>query len=53
MTETLDTKNRKQRTVTKLPAWIWVEVLRPSQQFFSHAGTESPHAGYYEYFFGR
>ena len=30
----------------------WVEALRPSQQFFSHVGTEPPHPRYYQYFLG-
>ena len=32
---------------------VWVEALRPSQQFFSHVGMEPPLPGYYQYFFGR
>ena len=28
----------------------WVEALRPSQQFFSHVGTEPPLTGYHQYF---
>ena len=31
---------------------VWVEALRPSQQFFSHVGTEPPLPGYYQYFLG-
>ena len=33
--------------------FVWVEALRPSQQFFSHVWTEPPLPGYYQYFFGR
>ena len=33
--------------------FVWVEALRPSQQFFIHVGTEPPLPGYYRYFFGR
>ena len=29
-----------------------VEALRPSQQFFSHVGTEPPLPGYYQYLLG-
>ena len=32
---------------------VWVEALRPSQQFFIHVATEPPLPGYYQYFFGR
>ena len=32
--------------------FVWVEALRPSQQFFSHVGTEPPLPGYYQYFWG-
>ena len=36
--------------------WVFlcvkVETLRPSQQFFSHVGTEPPLPGYYQYFLG-
>ena len=32
--------------------FVWVEALRPSQQFFSHVGTEPPLPGYYQYFLG-
>ena len=28
------------------------KALRPSQQFFSHVGTEPPLPGYYQYFLG-
>ena len=31
---------------------VWVEALSPSQQFFSHVGTEPPLLGYYQYFLG-
>ena len=31
---------------------VWVEALRPGQQFFSHVGTEPPLPGYYQYFLG-
>ena len=31
---------------------VWVEALRPSQQCFSHVGTEPPLPGYYQYFLG-
>ena len=31
---------------------VWVEALRPSQQFFSHVRTEPPLPGYYQYFLG-
>ena len=31
---------------------VWVEALRPSQQLFSHVGTEPPLPGYYQYFLG-
>ena len=38
------------------PLWVclfvWVEALRPSQQFFSHVETEPPLSGYYQYFLG-
>ena len=30
--------------------FVWVEALRPGQQFFSHVGTEPPLPGYYQYF---
>ena len=33
--------------------FVWVEALGPSQQFFSHVGTEPPLPGYYQYIFGR
>ena len=29
--------------------FVWVEALCPSQQFFSHVGTEPPLPGYYQY----
>ena len=29
-----------------------IEALRPSQQSFSHVGTEPPLPGYYQYFLG-
>ena len=32
--------------------FVWVEVLRPSQQFFSHVETEPPLPVYYQYFLG-
>ena len=32
--------------------FVWVETLHPSQQFFSHVGTEPPLPGYYQYFLG-
>ena len=32
--------------------FVWFEALRPSQQFFSHVGTEQPLPGYYQYFPG-
>ena len=32
--------------------FVWVETLRPSQQFFSDVGTEPPLPGYYQYFLG-
>ena len=32
--------------------FVWFEALRPSQQFFSHVGTELPLPGYYQYFLG-
>ena len=32
--------------------FVWVEALSPSQQFFSHVGTEPPLPGYYQYFLG-
>ena len=32
--------------------FVWVEALRPSQQFFSRVGTEPPLPGYYQYFLG-
>ena len=32
--------------------FVCVEVERPSQQFFSHVGTEPPLSGYYQYFQG-
>ena len=32
--------------------FVWVEVLRPSQYFFSHVGTEPLLPGYYQYFLG-
>ena len=42
-----------QHVVLKMVAvFVWVEVLRPSQQFFSHVGTEPPLPGYYQYFLG-
>ena len=55
---TKQTKSGKMTTkpATLHPLWlvlVWVEALRPSQQFFSHVGTEPPLAGYYQYFFGR
>ena len=28
---------------------VWLEALRPSQQLFSHVGTEPPLPGYYQY----
>ena len=28
--------------------FVWVEALRPSQQFSSHVGTEPPLPGYYQ-----
>ena len=28
-------------TIVQLEDFVWVEALRPSQQFFSHVGTES------------
>ena len=33
--------------------FVWAEALRPSQQFFSHVGTEPPLLGYYQCVFGR
>ena len=30
--------------------FVCVEDLHPSQQFFSHVGTEPPLPGYYQYF---
>ena len=32
--------------------FVWVEALRPSQQFFSNVGTEPPLPGDYQYFLG-
>ena len=32
--------------------FVWIEALRPSQQFFSHVRMEPPLPGYYQYFFG-
>ena len=32
--------------------FVCVEALPPSQQFFSHVGTEPPLPGYYQYFGG-
>ena len=32
--------------------FVWFEALRPSQQFFSHVGTEPPLPGYYQYVLG-
>ena len=32
--------------------FVCVDALRPSQQFFSHVGTEPPLPGYYQYFSG-
>ena len=32
--------------------FVWVEALRPSQQFFSHVGMEPPLPGHYQYFSG-
>ena len=31
---------------------VWVEALRPSQQFFSHVGTEPLLPEYYQCFLG-
>ena len=42
-----------QHVVLKMvDVFVWVEALRPSQQFFSHVGTEPPLPGYYQYFLG-
>ena len=35
-----------------LRGFVWVEALRPSQQFFSHVNMEPPLPGYYQYFLG-
>ena len=32
--------------------FVCVEALRPSQQFFSHVGTEPSLPGYYQYILG-
>ena len=32
--------------------FVWVEALRPNQQFFGHVGTEPPLPGYYQCFLG-
>ena len=32
--------------------FVWVEALRPSQQFFSHVGTDPSLPGYYQCFLG-
>ena len=44
--------NRCYVTLTLVDLFVWVEALRPSQQFFSHVGTEPPLPGYYQYFLG-
>ena len=33
--------------------FVWVEALRPCQQFFSHVGTEPPLLVYYQYLLRR
>ena len=38
--------------VAILVMFVWVESLCPSQQFFSHVGTEPSLPGYYQYFLG-
>ena len=30
---------------------VWFDAKRPGKQFFSHAGTEPPLPGYYQYLF--
>ena len=35
-----------------LSLFVFVEAKHPSQQFFSHVGTEPPLPGYYQYFWG-
>ena len=46
----------KQATIIHLRVikflFAWVVALRPSQQFFSHVGTEPPLPGYYQNFLG-
>ena len=39
------------KTTEKSFLFVWVEALRPSQQFFSHVGTELPLPGYDLYLF--
>ena len=39
-------------TIHKFCLIVSVEALRPSQQFFSHVGTEPSLPGYYQYFLG-
>ena len=43
-------KNEKLLLMTLKVLFVCVEALRPSQQFFSHVGTDL--AGYYQYFLG-
>ena len=35
----------KYRILGSVSLFVWVEALRPSQQFFSHVGTEPPLSG--------
>ena len=46
------TMNRSHTTAIFKANLVWVEALRPSQQFFSHVGTEPLLPGYYKYFLG-
>ena len=48
----LNTHPNLQQNLTKNCFFVWVEALRPSQQFFSHVAMESPLPGYYQYFLG-
>ena len=40
------------RTIGPTLVFVCAEAYRPSQQCFSHVGTEPPLPGYYQYFRG-
>ena len=50
--EHLDTANQQAHHMSFV-CLFGFEALRPSQQFFSHVGTEPPLPGYYQYLFRR